>query len=72
MTTHTFHLRPELQEGPRMAPARSYKAVGVALLLLGAAFLALGLSEGRSAFSIGGPALLFFGIVLLAQAKKRD
>lgn len=55
-----------------MAPARSYRAVGVALLLFGAAFLALGLSEGRSAFSIGGPALVFFGIVLLAQARKRD
>lgn len=53
-----------------MRQTKSFKAVGVALLILGAAFLALGFSQGQSAFRVGGPVLVFFGIVLLAQARR--
>jgi hypothetical protein len=57
--------------GRHMAQARTYKAVGVALLVIGAAFLAFGLSADQPAsFRIGGPVLAFFGIVLLARAKR--
>jgi membrane-bound ClpP family serine protease len=57
--------------GQPVARARTFNAVGVALLVLGAAFVAFGLSDGRSTFRISGPVLAFFGIVLLVQARRR-
>jgi hypothetical protein len=54
-----------------MRQARSNKAVGIALLGLGALILLLGLIGGAPALRTGGPALAFLGIVMLAQAKRR-
>jgi hypothetical protein len=50
---------------------RTFKAAGIALLLIGAAMVFVGLEGGGPAFRIGGPALGFMGVVLLAQAKDR-
>ena len=50
---------------------RTYKALGVALLVLGALLFGLGFSAGGSELRIAGPTVAFFGIALLAQAKKR-
>ena len=55
-----------------MDQSRSFKAVGFAMLVIGAMIFALGLSGGAPALRIGGPTLGFFGIVLLAQAKRRS
>ena len=55
-----------------MDRARSYKAVGIALLVIGAAFLALGFLGGENTFRIPGAVLVFLGIVLLAQARRRS
>jgi hypothetical protein len=55
-----------------MMQARSYKAVGIALLGFGALILALGLSGGQPALRVAGPVLGFLGIVMLAQAKRRS
>jgi len=55
-----------------MHQARSYKAVGIALLGFGALILMLGLSGGAPALRIAGAVLGFFGIVMLAQAKRRS
>jgi membrane-bound ClpP family serine protease len=55
-----------------MEQAKSYKGVGVALVVLGAAFLAFGLLAGEPTFRLIGPLLGFMGVVLLAQAKKRS
>jgi predicted Abi (CAAX) family protease len=54
-----------------MSQSRSYKAVGVALLIFGALYLTLGFAGGLPAFRYAGPTLAFFGIVLLVQAKRR-
>lgn len=51
---------------------RSHKAVGIALLGFGTLISLLGLSGGRSSYSVGGPVLVFFGIVMIAQARKRS
>lgn len=52
--------------------ARNYRAVGIALLGLGALIVVIALSGGRPALRVAGPVLGFFGIVMLAQAKKRS
>ena len=54
-----------------MNNSRKYKALGAVLLAMGVGFLAFGFS-GRQpgSFRIGGAVLLFFGIVLFAQARK--
>ena len=54
-----------------MNQARALRAVGIALLCIGALILVLSLSGGQPALRIGGPVLGFFGIVLLAQARRR-
>lgn len=48
-----------------------YKAVGAAMIILGVVFAAMGYFDGSSALRTSGPALAFFGIVLLVQAKRR-
>jgi hypothetical protein len=50
---------------------KTYKPLGVALLVLGALLFALGFSAGGSELRIAGPTVAFFGIAILAQAKKR-
>jgi hypothetical protein len=55
-----------------MGQARSYKAVGVALFVLGVIYLALGFSGGSPVFLYIRAPLAFLGIVLLAQAKRHS
>ena len=55
-----------------MDNVRSYKAVGIALLIIGGVFLGLGFLGGESTFRIPGAVLVFLGIVLLAQARRRS
>jgi hypothetical protein len=54
-----------------MDRARSYKPVGAVLLLIGAVLLGLGFLGGQGTFRIPGAVLAFFGIVLLARARRR-
>ena len=55
-----------------MNRAKTLKAVGIALLAAGTVLVLIGLEGGGPTFRIGGPALGFIGVVLLAQAKGRD
>ena len=54
-----------------MEPVRSYKAVGIAMLVIGIAFLAFGIFGASPTMRITGPVLAFMGLVLLSQAKKK-
>jgi hypothetical protein len=53
-----------------MRNARTYTAVGLALLCFGVAFFALGFLGGQPGFRMTGPVLAFVGLVLLAQARR--
>jgi hypothetical protein len=70
----TSHVESGLtQRSGHMDRTRSYKAVGIFLLVAGAAYFAVGLSGGQPAsFRIIGPVLAFLGVVLLTQAKRRN
>ena len=51
---------------------RVFKLGGLALVAIGAVLVLLGLSGGGPVVRIGGPAIGFVGVVILAQAKGRD
>jgi len=51
---------------------RNFKVAGFTLVAVGVLLVLIGLEGGGPAFRIGGPAVGFVGVVLLARAKGRS